>query len=115
MDLSKIIAEAAIQYPESKNGSFSGAKIGQVIRNEIPEAIRNKLSLTDYVVKGSIGNGQFASIPWIAIMDSDITTSTTQGIYIVFLFSSDGKRIYLTLNQGVTFQIRFVKRDFYLL
>lgn len=98
-----MMAEAAMQYPESKNGPFAGAHIGQVIRNEIPEALRNKLSLTDYVVKGSIGNGQFASIPWIAIMDRDITTSTTEGIYIVFLFSSDGKRIYLTLNQGVTY------------
>lgn len=97
------MAEAAMQYPESKNGPFAGSHIGQVIRNEIPEALRNKLSLTDYVVKGSIGNGQFASIPWIAIMDRDITTSTTEGIYIVFLFSSDGKRIYLTLNQGVTY------------
>lgn len=98
-----MMAEAAMQYPESKNGPFAGSHIGQVIRNEIPEALRNKLSLTDYVVKGSIGNGQFASIPWIAIMDRDITTSTTEGIYIVFLFSSDGKRIYLTLNQGVTY------------
>ena len=103
MNISNMMAEAAMQYPESKNGPFAGSHIGQVIRNEIPEALRNKLSLTDYVVKGSIGNGQFASIPWIAIMDRDITTSTTQGIYIVFLFSSDGKRIYLTLNQGVTY------------
>ena len=103
MNISSMMAEAAMQYPESKNGPFAGSHIGQVIRNEIPEALRNKLSLTDYVVKGSIGNGQFASIPWIAIMDRDITTSTTEGIYIVFLFSSDGKRIYLTLNQGVTY------------
>ena len=104
MNLSNMIAEAAIQYPKSKNESFAGAKIGLVIKNEIPEAMRNKLSLTsDYIIKGSIGNGQFASIPWIAIMDKDITTSTKAGVYSVFLFSSGGERIYLTLNQGVTY------------
>lgn len=103
MNISTMIADAAIQYPESKNGSFAGAPIGQVIKEEIPEAVRNKLSLTDYVIKGSIGNENFASIPWIAIMDKEITTSTRKGFYIVFLFSSDGQRIYLTLNQGITY------------
>ncbi len=103
MNISNMIAEAAIQYPEAKNGPFAAAPIGKIIRDEIPEALRNKLSLTGYVVKGSIGNGPFASIPWIAIMDSEITSSTTEGVYIVFLFSSDGKRVYLTLNQGITY------------
>ena len=103
MNISTMIADAAIQYPESKNGPFAGAPIGQVIKEEIPEALRSKLSLTDYVIKGSIGNGNFASIPWIAIMDKEITTSTRKGFYIVFLFSSDGQRIYLTLNQGITY------------
>lgn len=103
MNISTMIADAAIQYPKSKNGPFAGAPIGQVIKEEIPEALRNKLSLTDYVIKGSIGNGNFASIPWIAIMDKEITTSTRKWFYIVFLFSSDGQRIYLTLNQGITY------------
>lgn len=103
MTLSSMIADAAKQYPEAKNGIFAGAPIGEIIKNEIPNLLRNKLSLTGYIVKGSIGNGQFASIPWIAIMDQEITKSTTKGIYIVFLFSSDGERIYLTLNQGVTY------------
>lgn len=35
-------------------------------------------------------------------MDPKLTESTQVGIYIVFLFSSDGKRVYLSLNQGVT-------------
>ncbi|CZQ80359.1 MrcB family domain-containing protein [Trichococcus collinsii] len=101
MNISNMIAEAAIQYPEARKGPFGEAPIGNIIKNEIPEAIRNKL--LNYVVKGSIGNGRFASIPWIAIMDREITSSTTEGFYIVFLFSSDGKRVYLTLNQGITY------------
>lgn len=103
MDLSSILKKAAIQYPKSKKGSFKGTKIGKVIKNEIPKELKNKLPLSDFKVQGSIGNGQFADIPWVAIMDNKITKSTREGIYIVFLFSSDGKRIYLTLNQGVTY------------
>lgn len=103
MNISNMIAESAIQYPEAKNGPFAAAPIGKIIRDEIPEALRSKLSLAGYAVKGSIGNGQFASIPWIAIMDSEVTSTTTEGFYIVFLFSSDGRRVYLTLNQGITY------------
>ena len=91
MNISTMIADAAIQYPESKNGPFAGAPIGQVIKEEIPEALRNKLSLTDYVIKGSIGNGNFASIPWIAIMDKEITTSTIK--YLNNLIEQDHRPV----------------------
>ena len=47
-----------------------------------------------------LGKGLATKTPWIAILDKDITTSTREGVYIVFLFSSDYKHIYLTLNQG---------------
>ena len=36
------------------------------------------------------------------IMNKDITTSTQRGYYIVYLFSEDMERLYLTLAQGVT-------------
>ena len=35
-------------------------------------------------------------------MNKDITTSTQRGYYIVYLFSEDMERLYLTLAQGVT-------------
>ena len=38
MNISNRIAEAAIQYPKSKNEPFAGAKIRLVIKNEIPQA-----------------------------------------------------------------------------
>ena len=55
-----------------------------------------------YVVTGSVGQGNWASVPWIAIMNKAITTSTQRGYYIVYLFSEDMSRLYLTLAQGVT-------------
>jgi len=53
-------------------------------------------------VKFSAGQGNWARVPWIAIMDERETTSTQRGTYCVFLFREDCSGVYLTLNQGVT-------------
>ncbi len=98
-----MIADAAIQYLKAKKGPFTKAPIGKIIKSDIPKALQNKLPLEGYAVKGSIGAGRFASIPWIVIRDNKVTSSTKEGVYIAFLFSSDGKRVYLTLNQGTTY------------
>ncbi|HHV39394.1 MAG TPA: DUF3578 domain-containing protein [Tepidimicrobium sp.] len=37
---------------------------------------------------------------WIAVYNEDITTTIQRGVYIVYLFSQDMNRVYLTLNQG---------------
>lgn len=54
------------------------------------------------IVEGSIGKGNWAKIPWLALLDSRITDTTQKGVYVVYLFSEDMSRLYLTLNQGVT-------------
>ncbi|MBR6123263.1 DUF3578 domain-containing protein [Candidatus Saccharibacteria bacterium] len=56
----------------------------------------------EYKVVGSVGQGNWAKVPWLAIFRKDITLSAQNGVYIVYLLSSDGNSLYLTLNQGVT-------------
>ena len=41
-------------------------------------------------------------MPWIALLNTNVTTSTQEGIYVVFLIATDLNRIFLTLNQGTT-------------
>ncbi|WJH36859.1 DUF3578 domain-containing protein [Paenibacillus sp. CC-CFT747] len=53
-------------------------------------------------VQGSVGQGNWATIPWIALMDKRITETTQHGEYLVYLFAEDMGAVYLTLNQGVT-------------
>lgn len=53
-------------------------------------------------VSWSLGQGRWASVPWIALMDERETTSTQRGTYVVFLFCEDLCGVYLTLNQGIT-------------
>src|SRR5262249_29270130 len=53
-------------------------------------------------VKASVGQGNWAKVPWIAFLDERETRTTTRGVYVVFLFRQDGSGVYATLNQGVT-------------
>ncbi|MDA1630421.1 DUF3578 domain-containing protein [Bacillus cereus group sp. TH172LC] len=92
------------EYLQARTERFAGHKMGSVVRNEMTTEI-TRLPFIDhnqYVVTGSIGQGNWAAVPWLAIMNKDITTSTQRGYYIVYLFSEDMKRLYLTLAQGVT-------------
>ncbi len=54
------------------------------------------------IARVSFGRGNWAGVPWLAIMDQRETTTTRRGIYCVYLFREDGSGVYLTLNQGVT-------------
>ncbi|MBC7231341.1 MAG: DUF3578 domain-containing protein [Actinobacteria bacterium] len=53
-------------------------------------------------VKWSVGQGNWARIPWIAFLDERETRTTQSGVYPVFLFQEDMKGVYFTFNQGVT-------------
>jgi len=53
-------------------------------------------------VSWSLGQGNWARVPWIALADERETTSTQRGIYGAFLFPEDMSGVYLTLNQGAT-------------
>jgi energy-coupling factor transporter ATP-binding protein EcfA2 len=94
-------------YIESKTQSFASHPVGKLVRNSIPDFFRS-LSFVggDYKVQGSIGQGNWANIPWIAILDKRLTNTTQHGEYLVYLFSEDMSAVYLTLNQGVTVPLR---------
>jgi hypothetical protein len=62
-------------------------------------ALRNRPTLR---VEWSAGKGEFARVPWIAIIDSREVEAPRGGIYCVFLFREDMSGVYVTMNQGVT-------------
>ncbi|HEV2596449.1 MAG TPA: DUF3578 domain-containing protein [Sphingomicrobium sp.] len=61
--------------------------------------VKNRASMT---VSWSAGKGVWARVPWIAILNRNVTTTTQQGLYCVVLISQDLSSVYLTLAQGVT-------------
>lgn len=75
--------------------------VGPVIRNQLGTSVSDLV--WTYKTKGSTGNGNKAEIPWFAIFNTAITDTATKGYFIVYLFSADMERVYLSLNQGWTF------------
>lgn len=52
-------------------------------------------------VRWSFGQGAWARIPWLALLDGRETKATSAGVYVIYLFREDMSGLYLTLNQGV--------------
>lgn len=90
-------------YIDGSNKVDSSTKLYEVLVKTLPTKIESILSRSDIIVKGSMGNGNKAQYPWIAIMNKSITESTQHGLYIVYLFKRDMTGFYLSLNQGITF------------
>lgn len=92
-------------YTKSQSENFSNHILGEKLRYDLPNKIFELLNLNNsqFKITGSIGQGQWAEIPWISIFLKDITTSATSGYYIVYLFKSDMSGFYLSLNQGWTY------------
>lgn len=91
-------------YIEAKKEPFADHSLGNFFRNDVPTIFYNTglISKETYLVKGSVGQGVWATIPWICIFDRRVTVTATKGIYIVYLLSQDGNSLYLTFNQGCT-------------
>lgn len=88
---------------ETQQGKFNKQhRIFNLINYKAKQAIEEVVSSNQLVVKGSSGAGQWTRYPWIAIYNTEITTTIQEGVYIVYLFSEDMSRLYLTLNQGCT-------------
>jgi hypothetical protein len=90
-------------YISAYDQQFSGHELANLIRHEIPMTIYNNIRLKDgFICTGSPGQSTWAGCPWIAIFNSNITTSAQEGYYPVYIFRHDMSGFYLTLNQGVT-------------
>lgn len=92
-------------YSKSQTEIFSNHILGEKLRHDLPNKIFELLNFdnSQFKITGSIGQGQWAEIPWISIFLKDITTSATNGYYIVYLFKADMSGFYLSLNQGWTY------------
>lgn len=112
--LKNYLSQLMNNYLRAKTEAFSGHALGTLVRNTIPQELQ-KLPFIDkqYKVQGSVGMGNWATVPWIAIMDKRITQTTQQGVYVVYLFAEDMQSVYLTLNQGVTVPLQQGRRTGY--
>lgn len=92
------------EFHNNRHEPFKDHPLANFVRDEAADAVKSALfgNSRSLLVCGSPGKGNFAEVPWIAIFDPTVTTSATHGYYIVYLFSTDGSRVSLSLNQGTT-------------
>jgi len=101
-NLRELLEIIAINYLPAKKEQFGQHPLADMIRKKPREIISTFLQFDGISIVGSPGQGQWTNFPWIAIINKHQTTGPQDGIYVVYLFSEDLKRLYLTLNQGVT-------------
>ena len=79
-----------------------GVLVRKEIRNGLAEGLSNALGNANWDVEGRDGTGLKTSVPWVRIFKREFSPSVREGFDLVFLFSTDGQRVYLSLNQGTT-------------
>lgn len=102
--LANQLSRLAKEYTYERAKPFTGSKFGDFVRHDIAIEAKKLLVLWpfDLKVKASVGQGGWASIPWLAFFDPLITESATKGFYVVYLFNPDSQTITLSMNQGTT-------------
>ena len=101
--LRDVLERIGTGYLAAKDQSFKSHPLARFIRKGGPDEIGRVVADARLVLKGGCGvSGQWANVPWIGLFDPAITEGAQQGFYIVYLFSADMKRVYLSVNQGTT-------------
>lgn len=92
------------EYKNAKGRALKDDPLAKFICDKAPEAFYETkiIDTGKYEVKGSVGHGNWATTPWLAIFDRSVTTTAQEGVYIIYLLSSNCQSLYLTLNQGCT-------------
>lgn len=103
MAIREALAKILQEWPREKASSFGGNQLAEFIRDELPAVIKEAVRIKDpLIVRASPGAGNWADVPWLAILDTEITDSTREGVYPVYLFRADGSGVYLTMGQGTS-------------
>lgn len=109
MKLKQLIEYVKNNYPSKNSNKFENERFKD---NETVSILSAGLNTVDnrwlflndkFISNGSAGISRWAIVPWIALFDTNITSSAKEGFYIVYLFSADLKYVYLSLNQGWSF------------
>jgi hypothetical protein len=102
-DLRTSLQRICSEWNEAKQTPFAGNPLAAFVRIEFAESVRSALKgfHSGFEIKGSPGQGAWANVPWLSIIDPNVARNTMEGFYVVYLFCGDGSGVYLSLNQGV--------------
>lgn len=102
--IAEYLSRLATEYTYERVKPFSGSSFGDFVRHDLVVEARKHLLFWpfDLKVKASVGQGGWASVPWLAFFDPLVTETATKGFYVVFLINPLDETIMLSMNQGTT-------------
>jgi hypothetical protein len=111
MQLREALQRILDEYPMARSQPLTGHPLANYIRSDVPDGIKEIIpTITfgrrDLLVNATVFPGNWAYVPWLAVLDPRITNTTQKGVYVVYLFSEDGSIVLLTVAQGVTHSSR---------
>ena len=91
------------EYKTARSQPLKKHPLAELITRTIPEHLLDLLEKPRLLkIEGSVGKGNWATCPWIAVFNTTITDTAQFGYYPVYLFREDMQGVYLSINQGVT-------------
>lgn len=101
--LKQFMEKIFTQYQSAKREKYVDNKLVKLIKKDFPNNLKEELTknIGDYKIIGYSGEGKWTTSPYIAILDPQITNSIESGFYVLYIFSEDSKKVYLSLNQGL--------------
>ncbi|MFY1617849.1 MrcB family domain-containing protein [Micromonospora sp. WMMD736] len=98
MDLGEALRGVQLKaYVHSQGRDQPAQQHLQAVRRELKALVPSGMRVL------TSGAGQsLPVVPWIAVLDSNVTTTAQEGLYVVYLYRQDLSRVYLSMNQGAT-------------
>ncbi|MGW8465917.1 MrcB family domain-containing protein [Pseudomonas sp. CLCA07] len=106
LTLDSVFQRILERYDEArKTIGFAGNHEIKELFTDARRILRDSPNVKSYPninVVASYGKGNWATIPWVSLLDRRETDTTQAGTYIVYLFEEGGNGLYVKLAQGVT-------------
>lgn len=102
--LNQVLNHIGAQIALARANAFAGHPVADFIRNDAKNELVTALGplAPGLLCKGSAGAGGWAEVSWLSVFDPVVTSSATQGYYVVYLFHANRPEVCLSLNQGTT-------------
>lgn len=92
------------QYLEARREPFPQHSVFALINRDLPLLLEQLLSLDmkRYRILASAGQGNWAMVPWVAILDQRRGGTIQNGLYLALLFQADMAQVVFALMFGVS-------------
>jgi len=92
-----------VNYPTCRNEMmFATSPMKTAVQKIlVDKLLQTQVIEKNYTVRGSVGEQNWLTVPWVAIWDERLAATSNNDACLAYLFSQDGKNLYLVFHQSV--------------